>query len=49
LLCQDDPDVVERALAGALAIGATSGADTVSGLLAALSAWLPTRSSAAAA
>ena len=49
LLCQDDPDVVEGALAGALAIGATSGADTVSGLLAALSAWLPTRSSAAAA
>jgi len=48
LLCQHDPDVVEGALAGALAVGATSGADTVGGLLAGLSAWLPCPAAAAA-
>lgn len=49
LLCEDDPDVVEVALAATLAIGATSGADTVAGLLAGLNAWLPARSALAAA
>ncbi|HSW26051.1 MAG TPA: DUF2877 domain-containing protein [Burkholderiaceae bacterium] len=41
LLCEDSADVVDAALRNALAVGATSGADTVSGLLAALQAWLP--------
>jgi hypothetical protein len=42
LLCQDDDQRVDSALHTALAVGGTSGADTVSGLLAALQAWLPT-------
>jgi len=41
LLCEDDGDVVDAALCNALAVGATSGADTVSGLSAGLRAWLP--------
>jgi len=41
LLCADDDGAVEAALHRALAAGATSGADTASGLLAGLSAWLP--------
>ena len=41
LLCEDDVDVVDAALRTALAVGATSGADTVSGLSAGLRAWLP--------
>lgn len=49
LLCEDDPDVVDAALLSALAVGATSGADTVSGLLAGLSARLPARDGAAPA
>lgn len=49
LLCEGDPDVVDGALARALAVGATSGADTVGGLLAGLSAWLPARAAVAAA
>lgn len=40
LLCEEDPGVVDAALQRALAVGATSGADTVGGLLAGLSAWL---------
>ena len=49
LLCEDDADVVDAAVQSALAVGATSGADTVSGLLAGLLAWLPAPSTAAAA
>lgn len=49
LLCEDNPDVVDAALLSALAVGATSGADTVSGLLAGLTAWLPSGSATAAA
>jgi hypothetical protein len=41
LLCEDDEVVVVAALCDALDIGATSGADTVSGLLAGLGAWSP--------
>ena len=41
LLCEDNDDVVDAALRSALAVGATSGADTVSGLSAGLRAWLP--------
>lgn len=41
MLCEDDLGAVDAALCAALAVGATSGADTVSGLLAGLSAWLP--------
>jgi hypothetical protein len=41
LLCEDSGEVVDAALRHALAVGATSGADTVSGLLAGLLAWLP--------
>ena len=41
LLCEDNADVVDAALRSALAVGATSGADTVSGLSAGLRAWLP--------
>jgi len=41
LLCEDNDAVVEAALRNALAVGATSGADTVSGLSAGLRAWLP--------
>jgi Protein of unknown function (DUF2877) len=41
LLCECRPSRVGDAIEQALAQGATSGADTVSGLLAALSAWLP--------
>ena len=48
LLCEDDGDVVDAALQSALAVGATSGADTVSGLLAGLLAWLPPPAMAAA-
>jgi len=49
LLCEDNSDVVDAAVQGALAVGATSGADTVSGLLAGLLAWLPTGATAGAA
>lgn len=49
LLCEDDGDAVDAALHRALAVGATSGADTVSGLLAGLLAWLPVSSAAEAA
>ena len=49
LLCEDDTSVVDAALLRALAVGATSGADTVSGLLSGLRAWLPARSAPAAA
>jgi len=41
LLCEPRPAVVDAALGRALAVGATSGTDTVSGLLAGLCAWLP--------
>jgi len=47
LLCEDDGEVVDAALQSALAVGATSGADTVSGLLAGLLAWLPAPATAA--
>jgi hypothetical protein len=43
LLCAEDDGVAETALGDALAVGSTSGADTVSGLLAGLDAWLPLR------
>ena len=49
LLAEDRSDVVDAALRRVFAIGATSGADTVSGLLAALVAWLPAASTSAAA
>lgn len=49
LLCEDKRDVVDAAVQRALAVGATSGADTVSGLLAGLLAWLPAASNAEAA
>jgi len=49
LLCEDEEGVVGTALDDALDIGATSGADTVSGLLAALVAWSPAPCSAQAA
>ena len=49
LLCEDNKDVVDRTLQSALAVGATSGADTVSGLLAGLLAWLPAPLTAVAA
>jgi hypothetical protein len=39
LIAEPAAEIVDGALHGALAIGATSGADTVSGLLAALAAW----------
>jgi len=48
LVCAVDDDGVETALQRALAVGATSGADTVSGLLAGLLAWLPSSPIAAA-
>ena len=41
LLCELRPAWVDAALARALAVGATSGADTVRGLLAGLRVWLP--------
>ena len=41
LLCEDDGAVLDQALHSALAVGATSGADTVSGLVAGLGVWLP--------
>ncbi|HEY2190490.1 MAG TPA: DUF2877 domain-containing protein [Caldimonas sp.] len=41
LLCEADAVVVGAALHDALDVGATSGADTVSGLLAGLLVWLP--------
>ena len=41
LLCQADAAVVDATLRSALAVGATSGADTVRGLSAGLWAWLP--------
>ena len=44
LLCEDSVEGVDAALRNALAVGATSGADTVSGLLAGLQAWLPAAS-----
>jgi len=40
LLCRHRCDLVEKALQGALDVGATSGADMVTGLLAGLTAWL---------
>jgi hypothetical protein len=49
LLCEDNQDVVDRTLQSALAVGATSGADTVSGLLAGLRAWLPAPATVVAA
>jgi len=49
LLCEDDDNLVDAALHAALDIGATSGADTVSGLLAGLMAWLPAAPMAEAA
>ncbi|HEY6356378.1 MAG TPA: DUF2877 domain-containing protein [Burkholderiaceae bacterium] len=49
LLCEDDGDAVDPALHSALAVGATSGADTVSGLLAGLGVWLPAPAAAEAA
>nr|WP_329719597.1 DUF2877 domain-containing protein [Caldimonas sp.] len=47
LLCEADAVVIGAALHDALNIGATSGADTVSGLLAGLLAWLPPSCAAA--
>jgi hypothetical protein len=41
LLCEADEVIVDAALCNALDVGATSGADTVSGLLAGLLAWSP--------
>jgi len=41
LLAEDDWQVVDQVLRRAIAIGASSGADTVRGLLAGLAAWLP--------
>jgi hypothetical protein len=41
LRCEHDVVAVDAALRSALAVGATSGADTVCGLLAGLRAWLP--------
>jgi hypothetical protein len=41
LLCEANADVVDAALRSALAVGATSGADTACGLSAGLRAWLP--------
>jgi hypothetical protein len=49
LLCEDDGAVVDQALHSALAVGATSGADTVSGLLSGLGVWLPEPAAAEAA
>ena len=46
LLSEDDGAVVDAALQRALAIGATSGADIVTGLLAGLLAGLPAASTA---
>jgi hypothetical protein len=46
LLCEPDQAWVDAALGRALAVGATSGADTISGLLAGLCAWLPLTSAA---
>ena len=41
LRCEHDVAAIDAALHSALAVGATSGADTVSGLLAGLRVWLP--------
>jgi hypothetical protein len=41
LLCGHRGDLMEQALENALAVGATSGADLVSGVLAGIAAWLP--------
>jgi hypothetical protein len=49
MLCEESRDVVDAALQRALAVGATSGADTVHGLLAGLCVWLPAPASAEAA
>jgi len=46
LTCDGDGAVVATALQGVLAVGASSGADTVSGLVAGLRAWLPAASTA---
>jgi Protein of unknown function (DUF2877) len=46
LVCEPDWQAVDMCLQRALDVGATSGADTVSGLLAALSAWCPAGSTA---
>jgi len=40
ILCDHDPGCVESALDNALGVGATSGADMVTGMIAGLSAWL---------
>jgi len=42
LLCEHDPVCVQDALDGALGVGATSGADMVTGMIAGISAWLDT-------
>jgi hypothetical protein len=47
VLAEDDWYAVDGALGRALAIGASSGADTVRGLLAGLAVWLPASTSAA--
>jgi hypothetical protein len=44
LLCSDDIALLRRLVDDALAVGATSGADRVAGLLAGISAWLPPHS-----
>jgi hypothetical protein len=49
LLADENGTSLAAALEGVLAIGASSGADTVSGLLAGLGAWLPADSTAARA
>jgi len=48
VLGEDDPRVVEAAITAALAIGATSGAATMTGLLAGIESWLPVAASARA-
>ena len=48
MLGEGDSDVVDAALDDALAVGATSGADSVSGLLAGLRSWLPVAAAEAA-
>ena len=48
LLCGDD-DAVHAAMQRALAVGASSGADTASGLVAGITAWLPASSACEAA
>ena len=47
LLAEHDRHVIDAALRRALAIGASSGADTAHGLLAGLAAWSPSSTNAA--